>query len=50
MIDVTENICKLKLISLQELNDLVEKTNVNIQEALTLIITLKKIDRAQESV
>lgn len=34
----------------KELNDLVEKTNVNIQEALTLIITLKNIDRAQESV
>lgn len=37
-------------MSLQELNDLVETTDVNIQEALTLIITLKKINRAQESV
>lgn len=34
----------------KELNELVDRANVNIEEALTLIITLKKINRAQESV
>lgn len=32
----------------QELRELVERADVNIQEALTLIITLKKINRARE--
>ena len=35
---------------LQELSELVNRANVNVQEAVTLIVTLKKINRAQENV
>ena len=35
---------------LQELRELVDRANVNVQEAVTLIVSLKKINSVQENV